>query len=440
MAAAVVSGLGATRGEAAADDAAVEGVDDARVMAACVRSASTAAAVSAVSAAAVRRGVGGAADTRYAEHAARHAMSDAQLARLAVESLIEEAELTPKPALVDGRGSGAHRDLDLPTMRRSARALEPTFEALARASRQRAPSATLRAELAQIGRAGEQAMMRATDGSNAHRGAIWITGLLVAGAAISGAGRRSAGVDGGVGVGGDTVSARGPGLASASAFAVASSSMAASVACARAAGMAAAPSGSAVSATASTASIESAPPASAVISAIDHQAFSNAARVCSLGAQIACFPDRFAPPADSNGERVRQRYQVGGARREAQDGFPHALNVGLPALVQARERGIGERAARVDALLAIMASLDDTCLLHRAGLAGLQAGQQGARRVLAAGGSSTAAGRAAFAALDRALVALNASPGGAADLLAATLFLDKLSRHDFTGSTASWNI
>ncbi|PMX29901.1 triphosphoribosyl-dephospho-CoA synthase MdcB, partial [Pseudomonas sp. FW301-21B01] len=44
----------------------------------------------------------------------------------------------------------------------------------------------LRAELAQIGRAGEQDMLRATGGSNAHRGAIWIVGLLVAGACGSG--------------------------------------------------------------------------------------------------------------------------------------------------------------------------------------------------------------------------------------------------------------
>ncbi|WP_414696391.1 triphosphoribosyl-dephospho-CoA synthase, partial [Paraburkholderia sp.] len=42
----------------------------------------------------------------------------AQLARYAVTALIEEAELTPKPALVDRRGSGAHRDLDLPIMLR----------------------------------------------------------------------------------------------------------------------------------------------------------------------------------------------------------------------------------------------------------------------------------------------------------------------------------
>ncbi|HEY1997800.1 MAG TPA: triphosphoribosyl-dephospho-CoA synthase MdcB, partial [Paraburkholderia sp.] len=35
--------------------------------------------------------------------------TDTWLARLAVTALIEEALLTPKPALVDQRGSGAHR-------------------------------------------------------------------------------------------------------------------------------------------------------------------------------------------------------------------------------------------------------------------------------------------------------------------------------------------
>jgi triphosphoribosyl-dephospho-CoA synthase len=288
------------------------------------------------------------------------ALSDATLAHFAVDSLIEEAQLTPKPALVDGRGSGAHRDLDLPLMLRSARALEPTFAKLARASRGRMPSATLRAELAQIGRAGEQDMMRATDGSNAHRGAIWIVGLLVAGAAI---------------VFDDEVAEAEPA-----------------------------------------------------------QTHSHAARVCELAAQIACFPDRFAAPADSHGERVRQRYNVGGARQEAQDGFPHVIGVGLPALRAARVKGIGENEARVDTLLAIMSSLDDTCLLHRAGLAGLQAGQRGARAVLEAGGSSTAAGRAALDALEAELLSLNASPGGAADLLAATLFIDKLAQRASSGS------
>ncbi|MFT4067153.1 triphosphoribosyl-dephospho-CoA synthase [Paraburkholderia sp.] len=285
---------------------------------------------------------------------------EAQLARCAVVALLDEAELTPKPALVDRRGSGAHRDLDLATMRRSAHALEPTFAALARVARRRGePSALLRTELAQIGRAGEQDMLRATGGSNAHRGAIWIIGLLVAGAALE---------------------------------------MSASAAThARLSGDATQP---------------------------------DAARVCTLAARIACFPDRFAAPSNSHGERARRRYQVGGARREAQDGFPHVIGVGLPALHAARARGIDESAARIDALLAIMTTLDDTCLLHRAGLAGLHAGQRGAQRVLDAGGSAVRAGRVALDALERELLSLNASPGGAADLLAATLFLDMLAPRD----------
>jgi len=56
------------------------------------------------------------------------------IADKAVGALIDEASLTPKPALVDGRGSGAHRDLNLDTMLRSAHSLRPTFLALARAA------------------------------------------------------------------------------------------------------------------------------------------------------------------------------------------------------------------------------------------------------------------------------------------------------------------
>jgi triphosphoribosyl-dephospho-CoA synthase len=279
-----------------------------------------------------------------------------RIARFAVGALIEEAHLTPKPALVDRRGSGAHRDLDLALMTRSAHALAPTFAALANASVGQAPSARLRTELASIGRAGEATMMRATGGSNAHRGAIWIVGLLVAGATI----------------------------------------------------------------------------------ACEAGSASDPRIICTLGAQIACFPDYAAIPADSNGARVRARYGVGGARREAQDGFPHVLNAGLPTLQAARRNGSGENAARIDALLSIMSTLDDTCLLHRAGPPALDAAQRGAREVLVQGGSASLSGRAALYRLERALMAMNASPGGAADLLAATLFIDKLVQYGTGGSDHEW--
>src|ERR1700722_6136964 len=101
----------------------------------------------------------------------------------AVSALIEEAELTPKPALVDRRGNGAHHDLDLARLRRSAQSLQDGFAAIARAATGVEPSLRLREELGRIGRDMERRMMAATDGSNAHRGAIWALGLLVAAAA-----------------------------------------------------------------------------------------------------------------------------------------------------------------------------------------------------------------------------------------------------------------
>ncbi len=109
--------------------------------------------------------------------------SASAIATCAVDALIAEAMLTPKPALVDRRDSGAHRDLDLDTMLRSAYALAPTFLAIARAASGAPPSQALRERLARIGRDGEASMMRATGGSNAHRSAIWIVGRLCASAA-----------------------------------------------------------------------------------------------------------------------------------------------------------------------------------------------------------------------------------------------------------------
>src|ERR1700733_11634906 len=106
------------------------------------------------------------------------------LASLACQALIAEAELTPKPGLVDRRGSGAHSDLSLAIMRRSALAIEPYLCRMAFISSRAHPSQSLREQLARIGRAAERAMLAATGGSNSHKGAIWILGLLVSAAAM----------------------------------------------------------------------------------------------------------------------------------------------------------------------------------------------------------------------------------------------------------------
>ena len=264
------------------------------------------------------------------------------LADLAVDALIAEADLSPKPALVDRRGSGAHSDLHLGLMHASALSLWPMFKAMAEAAEQFAViDLPLREAIGRIGREGEVAMLRTTEGVNTHRGAIWALGLLVTAAALAP----------------DDCSA---------------------------------------------------------------------ADLTRRAAQLALIDDRHVVPHATHGAQVAMRYGARGAKEQAQSGFPAIMHQGLPQLQRSRDACSGEQNARLDALLAIMTTLTDTCVLYRAGLEGLQAMQQGAQRVLDAGGSASLAGRRCLHALDAQLLQLNASPGGAADLLAACLFIDSL--------------
>ncbi len=122
---------------------------------------------------------------------------------------------------------------------------------------------------------------------------------------------------------------------------------------------------------------------------------------------------------------MHEHFGARGARGEAQDGFPHVRNVALPALRSARRRYDDEPTARLHALVALITTLDDTCLLYRGGAEALAFAQGGARRVLDRGLDSKDGWRA-LDELDRGLLARNASPGGSADLLAAALLLERI--------------
>lgn len=262
------------------------------------------------------------------------------LAALATRCLLDEARLTPKPGLVDRRGNGAHHDLTLNLLERSAHSLMPTFYAMVLQSWQRPIDIALRQRIGRLGREGEEQMMHETGGVNTHRGAIWALGLLVSASALCG----------------------GEG---------------------------------------------------------------SLQQVVASAAALAKLPDNAAPKLFSNGQRARSRYRLPGAREEAQQGFPHVVTLALPQLRQSRISGASEQEAQLDALMAVMTSLSDTCVLSRSGMTGLNTMQRGAKAVLDAGGVSQPAGRIRLATLDAEMLALNASPGGAADLLSATLFLDR---------------
>jgi len=128
-------------------------------------------------------------------------------------------------------------------------------------------------------------------------------------------------------------------------------------------------------------------------------------------------------PSSSHGEVAGRLYGVGGARREAADGFASVYRVGVPALREAEWLRPGDAAAaRVHACFALIAAVADTNLLHRGGTAGLEFAQQTARGFLACGGVGALDWLAHAEAAHRAFVVRRLSPGGAADLLAMSLF------------------
>jgi triphosphoribosyl-dephospho-CoA synthase len=132
-------------------------------------------------------------------------------------------------------------------------------------------------------------------------------------------------------------------------------------------------------------------------------------------------------PLHSHGTNALRRFGAGGARAQAAAGFPHALDVGLPALRLGRALAPGDpEAARVQSFFALLASMDDTNLLYRGGAAGLRFAQEQAAGFLRQGGIEQAQWRERAAAVHRAFIARSLSPGGCADLLAITLFLDAL--------------
>ncbi|MDR2398478.1 MAG: citrate lyase holo-[acyl-carrier protein] synthase [Spirochaetaceae bacterium] len=102
-----------------------------------------------------------------------------RIAAAAVQALMGELAVTPKPGLVDRHNCGAHKDMDFFTFIDSTSALLPYFRACAAAGFQQYESPQrLFADLRRQGKIAEIAMKRATRGVNTHRGIIFSLGIL----------------------------------------------------------------------------------------------------------------------------------------------------------------------------------------------------------------------------------------------------------------------
>ena len=131
---------------------------------------------------------------------------------------------------------------------------------------------------------------------------------------------------------------------------------------------------------------------------------------------------------DSHGARAARRHGLRSASEEAALGLPTLFDHVLPALRDARRAGADDRGARLHALFTAMAEVDDTNLVHRGGLQGLHDAKSLARRFLADGGGLGSDAVARAARVHAVFVERRLSPGGAADLLAAACWVDRIER------------
>jgi triphosphoribosyl-dephospho-CoA synthase len=131
---------------------------------------------------------------------------------------------------------------------------------------------------------------------------------------------------------------------------------------------------------------------------------------------------------DTHGARAARAHGLRSAAEEAAQGLPTLFEHVLPALRAARAAGADDRGAKLHALFTAMAEVDDTNLVHRGGLQGLRDAKWLARDFLARGGGLSPDAPVRAARAHALFVERRLSPGGAADLLAAALWVERVER------------
>lgn len=132
--------------------------------------------------------------------------------------------------------------------------------------------------------------------------------------------------------------------------------------------------------------------------------------------------------AGTHGGKVALLHAASGAREEAARGLPSVFDTALPALRTTLAAGRCWERARIDALFALMARISDTNVYYRRGTQGAMLVRYCAERFVARGGTARADWKRYALGCHRLFVRHRLSPGGAADLLAASCFVHAVTR------------
>lgn len=131
---------------------------------------------------------------------------------------------------------------------------------------------------------------------------------------------------------------------------------------------------------------------------------------------IKLLSSKFSQPNDTHGKKVIEKHNIKGALNSAIDGYPLLFDEWLPFFIKHKN----EEHSLIKLLLFIMTNLDDTNIYYRKGEEVVAHVKQQAQEIL----DDFSIDRVEK--LNREFVKENISPGGAADMLSLTLFIDSI--------------
>ena len=284
---------------------------------------------------------------------------------LAERALLAELNAPLKPGLVGPDSNGAHSDMDYKLMLESIHALRPYWARMAEAAGAD--------QLRSLGIAAEEAMLAATGGVNTHRGAIFALGLALNAAYLSFIRPEQD-----------------------SAFP------------------------STVWSGLDSASLSSSDPRDTQLPENQHLIQIDVSKIAYIVLNNSLKHNELHNTPQSHGQEATNKYGVKGARQMALEGYKQLFEDWLPYYRNLE----GDEYRIQKTLLRIMSTLDDTCIIHRVGYERAQRVKAEAARI--AGQLGNDAMPELIGHLCAQYAAEGISPGGAADMLALTIFINSI--------------
>lgn len=129
----------------------------------------------------------------------------------------------------------------------------------------------------------------------------------------------------------------------------------------------------------------------------------------------------------SHGEKLYIKYNTEGIRGEVERGLPTVFDFSLRLYKESKKLSINDKL--VHTLIGIMQICDDSTIIHRHSIEILEEVKEKSREIFSLGGMKSEIGQKKIYSLCDEFVERNISPGGSADLLGATVFLDLVEEY-----------